>query len=66
MRDHSLQEVPERLAVQGEVLVSYRFRTGSVGLASPGEHCRIQGCLAGNRRTPIVVVVVEAQDQPSS
>jgi len=37
MRDFSLQEVPERLAVQGEMLVSYRFRTGSVGLASPGD-----------------------------
>ena len=47
MRNHSLQEVPERLAVQGEVLVSYRFRTGSVGLASPGEIAGSKGVWQG-------------------
>jgi len=37
MPDLSLQEVPQRLAVGGEVLITYRFRTGSIGLASPVE-----------------------------
>ena len=35
MCDYSLQGVPNRLAVEGEQLVTYRFRTGSVGLATP-------------------------------
>ena len=35
MCDYSLQGVPNRLAVEGEELVTYRFRTGSVGLATP-------------------------------
>jgi hypothetical protein len=47
MRDFSLQGVPERLAVQGEVLVSYRFRTGSVGLASPGDIAGSEGVWHG-------------------
>lgn len=29
--------MPERLAVEGEVLVTYRFRSGWIGLASPVE-----------------------------
>jgi hypothetical protein len=37
MRDFSLQGVRERLAVKGEILVTYRFRTGSIGLVSPVE-----------------------------
>jgi hypothetical protein len=37
MCDYSLQEVPNRLAVEGEQLVTYRFRTGSVGLAAPAD-----------------------------
>jgi hypothetical protein len=37
MSDLSLQDVPHRLAIQGEVLITYRFRTGSIGLASPLE-----------------------------
>jgi hypothetical protein len=35
MCDYSLHGMPNRLAVEGEELVTYRFRTGSVGLATP-------------------------------
>lgn len=35
MCDYSLQGLPNRLAQEGEVLTTYRFRTGSMGLASP-------------------------------
>jgi len=34
MCDYSLMEFPNRLAVEGEVLVVHRFRSGSLGLAS--------------------------------
>jgi hypothetical protein len=44
MCDYSLMEFPNRLAVEGEVLVVHRFRSGSLGLASP------QGC--GHARKP--------------
>jgi len=37
MCDYSLQGLPNRLAVEGEQLVTYRFRTGSIGMASPVE-----------------------------
>ena len=47
MRDLTLKRAPERLAVEGEILVSYRFRTGSVGLASPGELDGSKGVLGG-------------------
>jgi hypothetical protein len=35
MCDYSLEGLPNRLAVQGEQLVTHRFRTGSIGMASP-------------------------------
>ena len=35
MCDYSLQGLPNRLAVEGEQLITYRFPTGSVGLATP-------------------------------
>jgi hypothetical protein len=35
--DYSLMEFPNRLAVEGEVLVAHRFRSGSLGLASPAD-----------------------------
>jgi hypothetical protein len=35
MCDYSLHGLPTRLAVVGERLLTYRFRTGSIGLASP-------------------------------
>jgi hypothetical protein len=34
MCDYSLMEFPNRLAVEGEVLMVHRFRSGSLGLAS--------------------------------
>jgi hypothetical protein len=37
MCDYSLKGLPNRLAVEGEELVTYRFRTGSVGMAAPTE-----------------------------
>lgn len=40
MCDYSLHAVPNRLAVEGEELVTYRFPTGSIGLASPAELAR--------------------------
>src|SRR6266853_6392903 len=37
MCDYSLMAVPNRLAYEGEELVTYRFPTGSLGLASPAD-----------------------------
>src|SRR5690242_10436563 len=37
MCDYSLMAVPNRLAREGEELVTYRFPTGSLGLASPAD-----------------------------
>jgi hypothetical protein len=37
MCDYSLYEFPNRLAREGEELVTYRFPTGSMGLVSPVE-----------------------------
>ena len=37
MCDYSLYEFPNRLAREGEELVTYRFRSGSLGLVSPAE-----------------------------
>jgi hypothetical protein len=37
MCDYSLCGLPTRLAVDGEELVVHRFRTGSMGLASPAD-----------------------------
>src|SRR5215472_17616430 len=37
MCDYSLQGLPNRLAVDGEELVTHRFPTGSIGMASPGD-----------------------------
>jgi hypothetical protein len=39
MCDYSLMGIPNRLAEEGEELVSHRFPTGSVGLASPRDLC---------------------------
>jgi hypothetical protein len=35
MCDYSLHGIPNRLAVEGEQLVTFKFLTGSVGLATP-------------------------------
>ncbi len=37
MCDYSLMAVPNRLAREGEELISHRFPTGSLGLAAPDE-----------------------------
>jgi hypothetical protein len=37
MCDYSLCGLPNRLAIEGEELVTHRFRTGSIGLASAPE-----------------------------
>src|SRR5215475_6494690 len=39
MCDYSLLGLPNRLASEGEELVTHRFSTGSIGLASPPEVC---------------------------
>ena len=47
MCDYSLVGVPNRLAQEGEDLVTYRFRTGSLGLAPAGTCTQAGG--AGTR-----------------
>jgi hypothetical protein len=42
MCDYSLMEFQNRLAVEGEVLEVHRFRSGSLGLASPADCSRSQ------------------------
>jgi hypothetical protein len=37
MCDYSLMAVPNRLAHEGEELITHRFPTGSLGMASPAE-----------------------------
>ena len=41
MCDYSLMAVPNRLAREGEELITHRFPTGSLGLASPADLKRI-------------------------
>ena len=47
MCDYSLFEHPNRLAVEGEELVTYRFLSQSVGLVSPVELSRPEAVCAG-------------------
>jgi hypothetical protein len=47
MCDYSLYEFPNRLAREGEELVTYRFPLGSLGLASPVELENAQGKPSG-------------------
>jgi hypothetical protein len=42
MCDYSLMAVPNRLAKDGEELVTHRFPTGSLGLASPADIKRLR------------------------
>jgi hypothetical protein len=42
MCDYSLMAVPNRLAQEGEELVTHRFPTGSLGLASPNDLKRVR------------------------
>jgi hypothetical protein len=48
MCDYSLMEFPNRLAVDGEVLVVHRFRSGSLGLAAPVD-CNTVGDITRKR-----------------
>lgn len=50
MCDYSLVEFSSRLAVDGEVLMVHRFRSGSLGLASPAD-CRQLEATRGEKRT---------------
>jgi hypothetical protein len=47
MCDYSLYEFPNRLAKEGEELVTYRFPSGSMGLASPVELVNTQTTPSG-------------------
>jgi len=51
MCDYSLMAVPNRLAREGEGLVTYRFPTGSLGLASPADLKRLSTPKAPARRS---------------
>ena len=54
MCDYSLMSIPNRLAVEGEDVVTYRFHSGSIGFASEsdvrrmaGSKCAGSGCRRG-------------------
>jgi hypothetical protein len=51
MCDYSLMAVPNRLAEEKEELVTYRFPTGSLGLASPGDLARAATAAAPAKKT---------------
>jgi hypothetical protein len=51
MCDYSLMAVPNRLAQEGEELVTYRFPTGSLGLASAADATRISGPATQEKKT---------------
>lgn len=58
MCDYSLQGLPNRLAVEGEELVSYRFPTGSIGMASSADlAARTSPALEGKKRTSFWVAL---------
>jgi hypothetical protein len=43
MCDYSLMSIPNRLAVEGEDVVTYRFHSGSIGFASESDVRRMAG-----------------------
>jgi hypothetical protein len=43
MCDYSLMSIPNRLAVEGEDVVTYRFRSGSIGFASESDVRKMAG-----------------------
>jgi hypothetical protein len=51
MCDYSLMAVPNRLAQEGEELVTYRFPTGSLGMASPHDVARSVTAAAPARKS---------------
>jgi hypothetical protein len=63
MCDYSLYEFPNRLAKEGEELVTYRFPLGSMGLASPVELENAQTKPSGSGFWGVVRVLSE---RPSS
>src|SRR5437763_8562680 len=51
MCDYSLMAVPNRLAQEGEELVTHRFPTGSLGLASQADIARAAMAAAPTRKS---------------
>jgi len=61
MCDYSLCGLPNRLAVKEEELITHRFRTGSIGLATPKdvqteEECKKIYGLSGPHAAPAICV----------
>jgi hypothetical protein len=70
MCDYSLYEFPNRLAREGEELVTYRFPLGSMGLVSPVELEKAQSKPSGNGfwgtvRIPLELSSYRPSDRPS-
>jgi hypothetical protein len=51
MCDYSLMTVPNRLAQDGEILITHRFQTGSLGLTSPADLKRVAAPVPMARQT---------------
>ena len=64
MCDYSLMAVPNRLAQEGEELVTYRFPTGSLGLASPNDLKRAASPARANKT--LWKVLVDFFDPPQA
>jgi len=56
MCDYSLMAVPNRLAREGEQLVTHRFLTGSLGLASPADVARAAAVAAPAKKSFITML----------
>ena len=65
MCDYSLMAVPNRLAQEGEELVTHRFPTGSLGLPSPADIARAAVSAAPTRKT-FFAMVKEFFNPPAS
>ena len=70
MCDYSLYEFPNRLAREGEELVTYRFPSGSMGLVSPVELENAQGkprqWILGDDAEPFELSGYRPDDRPAS
>ena len=53
MCDYSLMEIPSRLAVVGEELISHRFSTGSMGMASLPDVLKLQEMQAAQSKRSV-------------
>jgi hypothetical protein len=60
MCDYSLHGLPNRLAVEGEELVTHRFSTGAIGLTSPAELCRAAKARSRSGRKGFWAAIKEA------